>query len=550
MNRALWISFCFCCALSISISPAAAAPTLRPVALSGDHAPGTESVIRFSNLLFAPAMNQWGETAFRGQLMGDGIEFRNGSGIWSEGTGPLKLVARAGEHAAGASSSTTFDSFYSPNINAAGQTAFVGVTTRSFGGSRGIWLDTQGNLEMIAHKGVPAPGAPAGVVFNDFGPTGLTLAPPALNAAGHVAFEASVTGTGVVPANDFGLWSSRSGTLDLELREGDPLPASSGPGSINGFAPIRLNAADQLTFDSSGGIWLNEAGQTTLVARAEDPAPGIPGYTFGLLGGHALNSAGQVAFTAFLRNDEGLHNNGLWSNATGALAPIVLPGDAAPGTPANVVFRAVGVGDFKMSSTGRTAFFAVVAGAGVDDTNTIGVWSEGRGSLQLVARGGDPAPGTPPGVNFVGSEFLGYSGMITLALNAAGQVAIYSELVGTGVDLSNNAGIWAEDRTGVLRLIARTGDALEVRPGDFRIVQQLRVLQGIGEESGGHMSSFNERGQLAFQASFTDGTSGIFVSNLVAVPEPTTIVMLILGVLGASACRVRDPAHPVDPVDH
>lgn len=32
----------------------------------------------------------------------------------------------------------------------------------------------------------------------------------------------------------------------------------------------------------------------------------------------------------------------------------------------------------------------------------------------------------------------------------------------------------------------------------------------------------NDRGQIVFQAEFTDGTQGIFISNAVAVPEPAT----------------------------
>jgi hypothetical protein len=47
--------------------------------------------------------------------------------------------------------------------------------------------------------------------------------------------------------------------------------------------------------------------------------------------------------------------------------------------------------------------------------------------------------------------------------------------------------------------------------------------------------AFNDLGQFAFLATFTDGSSGIFVSNVAAIPEPNG---LILATLLASALIV------------
>ena len=55
-------------------------------------------------------------------------------------------------------------------------------------------------------------------------------------------------------------------------------------------------------------------------------------------------------------------------------------------------------------------------------------------------------------------------------------------------------------------------------PGDFRIVTDLYFSFS--------QSNLNDRGQVAFDAYFADGTQGIFVSNLVAVPEPSTGVLI------------------------
>jgi hypothetical protein len=54
-------------------------------------------------------------------------------------------------------------------------------------------------------------------------------------------------------------------------------------------------------------------------------------------------------------------------------------------------------------------------------------------------------------------------------------------------------------------------------------------VSGIGFTSAtgnadGRPSGFNDLGQISFVAFFTDGTSGVFVSRAVAVPEPSTLV--------------------------
>jgi hypothetical protein len=123
-------------------------------------------------------------------------------------------------------------------------------------------------------------------------------------------------------------------------------------------------------------------------------------------------------------------------------------------------------------------------------------------------------------------------------LNDAGQIAFQAKLTdGTN---SFGIGIWATDRAGVLQLIARTGDLLEVAPGDFRTIGGL--LFGLYEPTGnsdGRGSGFNNLGQLAFWSSFTDGSSGIFVSNAVAVPEPSTILLLLSVACALAASRSR-----------
>ena len=76
-------------------------------------------------------------------------------------------------------------------------------------------------------------------------------------------------------------------------------------------------------------------------------------------------------------------------------------------------------------------------------------------------------------MNFSGFD-IGFP-RLSPVLNDAGQTAFAARLTGSGVRFHNNSGIWATDRTGVLQLIARTGDPLEVAPGDFRTISVLSL---------------------------------------------------------------------------
>ncbi len=230
------------------------------------------------------------------------------------------------------------------------------------------------------------------------------------------------------------------------------------------------------------------------------------------------------------------NDSGIWSEGGGSgLVLVARSGNEAPGTPEGVYFHFISGATPALNNAGQTAFSGGLTGTRVDGSNDRGLWSEGGGSgLALVTRSGNQAPGTPEGVHF---RF--FSG--ATALNNAGQTAFKGSLTGTEVDGLNDFGIWAENLQGVLTLIARTGDLLNVDDGlgtDFRTISSLSFVGGTGNGDG-RSSAFNDMGQLAFRADFTDGSSGMFVSNLVAVPEPTALLLAVAGLLNMSATRRR-----------
>ena len=116
--------------------------------------------------------------------------------------------------------------------------------------------------------------------------------------------------------------------------------------------------------------------------------------------GPAINQSSQTTFFSTVAGPGITSANDLvlWSSGTGALHPVAQEGSPAPGTPAGVTFQTFGLP--VISSTGETAFTAMLSGSGVDTSNNQGIWLERNGQLQLVARKGSQALGAASGVNY------------------------------------------------------------------------------------------------------------------------------------------------------
>jgi hypothetical protein len=177
-------------------------------------------------------------------------------------------------------------------------------------------------------------------------------------------------------------------------------------------------------------------------------------------------------------------------------------GSAAPGL-GGATFATFS--DTMLNGEGHVAFQSVLAGAGVTTGSDASLWSTSSGALNLVAREGSQAPGAAAGQNF--------SAFTSPALNAAGQMAFTATLAGTGISTTNDRGLWAQGLDGSLRLVAQEGGSLQVSPGVTRTISELHFTGG-GNTEDGRRIGFNDVGEVAFLATFTDGTSGLFVSDV------------------------------------
>jgi hypothetical protein len=535
------------CILLACTSSALADITFQTVALTGQQAPGAPAGALYS-AFGAPVLNSSGQVAFYADLQtgaGDVVESNN-RGIWSTGSGALSLVARSGSQAPGMPAGRNFRFLNPPVLNSAGQVAFTAaleLVDEPESSTTGLWSEGSGSLALVARSGRPAPGIPLDTEFGTF--NGV----PLFNASGQSAFIAGLRPVGVYfPSFDIGFWSERSGALSLVARRGMQAPDTPDGAKFAGIELATLNASGQTAFSASldwgsggvtssnyRGVWKDAAGGLGLVAREGDHAPGTPaGFNFRFFQRPALNGAGHTAFSANLQEGGPVNlsnGSGIWSDRSGELALVALSGTQAPGAPSGVNFYAFD--DPVLNASGRMAF---VAGIFPDDDPTtyktdVGIWSDASGPLSLIARDGKPAPGTSDVFELL---------LPRPSINASGRVAFSAYLTTSG-GAPSGAGIWAQDQLGTLTLVARDGDSLEVAPGDFRTVASLSFLGPFGIPSGGEDGGqlvFNDDFTLVFQAAFTDGSSGVFMATLTAVPEPASFAICAsMATFGAAATR-------------
>ena len=425
-----------------------------------------------------------------------------------------------------------FRSFEFPLINNRGGVAFESrLIGPRVGAGNDAAIHAGGGASLVARTGGPAPGAPAGVRFASFDSL-------VQNDAGAVAFVSNLTEPdGSSDSIRNAIYSTSAGPLREVARFREPAPGV-GPTAFFSLlgGPVLNNAGDTAFSAVLGGgvdatnnraVFVESGGALGLVARTGDAAPGVPaGVVFRRFGQPGLNDTGQTLFDAELAGPgvTDANREGLFLGSGGRLELVLRGGEPVPDSPAGVTFDSL-LGPPRLNNAGEVAFTALLSGDGVDTTNRTGIFAGAAGSLRTVARAGDPAPDVPGGV-----VIRGFTGGV--ALNNAGQVAFTALLGGTGVDRENDVSLLSLDPDGVLSLVARTGDAFDVND-DPLAAADLRTIANISADlqsggSDGRRSAFNDRGQLAYGLRFTDGTSGIFLSDTgQRVPEPAAAAVVL-----------------------
>lgn len=486
----------------------------QTVALSEWAAPGSGAGVTYGPSLGPPSLAGGQVVFFAHALSGPGVDITNNLAIYAGPPGAVQLAARRGAQAPDTPQGVRFFQFGFPRVNADGLVAFEsqltgpGVVIGENQNLRGIWSGPVGAPRLVAREGDPAPGTPDGVRYLVL-QSGLRD----LNDRGEVSFSGQVTGPGVTFANDSALWAGPRGGVQLVARDGSPAPGTSGGvnyGSFQ-FGVIHLNNSGQTAFENglagpvngsnNHAIFYGPPGDVRLAVRLGQQAAGLPeGLRYESARNPRLNDAGQIAFAGVAGG-----KSAVWAGLPGALELVAYGETRAPGTPDGVTYYLMD--SPTLSSSGQVAFRSALRGPGTNQNDT-GIFAGTPGSVRLVARNGQDAPGTDPVVRFANPE--------NFAINGAGQVVFLSPLAGAGITTANDYGIWAYDPVEGLALVAREGHPFDVGGGELRTISLLQLLSG---------ESLTDAGQFGFAADFTDGSSGVFVT---VVPEPGAATLLVL----------------------
>lgn len=289
---------------------------LALVALEGEPAPDT-TARNFLSLPGAVVLNDSGVIAFEAQLDGDAADDR---AIWVGPPNNLQIVARKGDLAP--DTTDHFADFFSVQLNDAGQVAIVAALDSSSATDRAIFAGPPGNLHLVAREGDPAPG---GLTFGE-----IPVFVAKFDSLGNVGFTATLAAP---PESDASAWMGPAGALQLVAREGEPAPqGETFQGSMNLISLATGNLTLE-TFDPSNFVdqrlYAGPPGGLELVARSGDPAPDIPGRTFGRNLSAVVNASGRVVVKALLDGDN--FEDALWFGRPGDLKLVMREGDMIDG---------------------------------------------------------------------------------------------------------------------------------------------------------------------------------------------------------------------------
>jgi hypothetical protein len=403
------------------------------------------------------------------------------------------------------------------------------------------------SFRTVVSSGDPIPGDPPGSVF-PIGPGSATI-----NNAGKVSFMIFLEG----------IWTDASGSLLPIARAGSPsaIPGGTWNGGttsavISDSGQTAFCALVNLQPSDPIGLFAGIPGNIQTVASERMIIPGVTPVTrFNVpcvrdfvLVPPSVTQEGKVAFySRMLTSGTPL---GIFSNS-GSLHMVTRTGLAAPDVEPGVTFGQLGKGSeldvprtgfIPLNDLGQVAFYGQLAGPGITKSNKNGIWQEGTGGLSLRVRSGMPAPAVNDG------QFLNFSDPV---INKAGHLAFMGTLQGSGIDSSNDKGVWS-DASGSLSLLARKGMAAPGTGGlmfsdfssaDFRdvLINASGESSFVGALAGSGVNGANDEGIWAQR----NGVLGLIAREGSPAPGTADGVTFATGQYGDFNTYMNDPGQIV-----
>jgi MYXO-CTERM domain-containing protein len=439
-----------------------------------------------------------------------------------------------GESAPGVPSGTQFDSG-DPLIGLSNGTSMTGAsiilqgTGVTSNNRLAIFGGTPGNYSLVARSAEQAPGLALGINVRSASSTPFTIL--GVDSSGRFAFNAGVTGTGVISANDTQVYvvDATGGTTPL-LREGDQAPGL--PPGTTILPPTAIGFRDDgsLVFRAalSGGSQSIFFGSSANLAPL-DSSPGTTNPVFDGLGQivvngtterHVFDETTQIWSTQTrqsiitdnptvegvrtARNGRtlgGKRIDGLESVVFGAydnVSIVAQQGQPAVGLPG---VEYAGFNEFEVGDWGGV-LMAELQGPDVFIDNNFALYAVDESGLRLLMRKGGQAPGFAPGaavspwpssfrVNNVGSFLI--DGLTVSSPNGPVNVAYV-----------------IDPFSGEFFPAIKSGDVLEASPGVFKEVSNFFTTTQISDEN-----------SFAARVIFSDNSEGEFLFTI--VPEPSIL---------------------------
>ena len=416
-----------------------------------------------------PLLNDRGHVAFLATIdNGSQAPTYRATGIWTNGaSGALRLVAREGGVAAG--------------VNLPGQVPsgaiFAKFKSVALSDSY-VRSDEEPESppgEAVAFVAQLAIG-PAGVTEDD--DLGLWIYESAFFANASLRLvlrEGQMLAVGATPTRQVRTFTALT-------------PQAGAPGHSRGLIPFGVLAQLKFTDDTEALVRVAGDGAIELLSETGGSVGGTD-LTFRSFAMPTQNGRGAAAFVATLETPA--ETTAVIAVAeSGESRVIAKTGDAAPGAGGASFAKLETV---VIQDQERVAFLGTLAG--VSPTKDSGIWmaeapnGEPGSILKLVAREGEQAPGVPTGGRWASFESLAFpGGTAGPAFVAKLRVPPEGQPNPAGIDATNQRGLWAMDSAGVLQLVAREGT---FRRG-AGIIRKLTVLSHVSG-SPAQLRSFADR---------------------------------------------------------